>query len=70
AATAILGHSPRDWQVRAAIRILEGEDIMVVAGTGAGKLMVFVLLAIAMELAKSSRLVIVVCLLKALRHDQ
>ncbi|KAH9858428.1 hypothetical protein C2E23DRAFT_712313, partial [Lenzites betulinus] len=70
AATAIFGHSPRDWQVRAAIRILEGEDIMIVAGTGAGKSMVFTLLAIATELAGGSGLIIVVCPLKALQYDQ
>jgi hypothetical protein len=43
---------------------------MAAAGTGAGKSMVFALLAIATELAKSSGLVIVVCPLKALQHDQ
>ncbi|KAI1790168.1 P-loop containing nucleoside triphosphate hydrolase protein [Ganoderma leucocontextum] len=43
---------------------------MTVAGTGAGKSMVFALLAIAAELSGADGLVIVVCPLKALQLDQ
>ncbi|KAI1791171.1 P-loop containing nucleoside triphosphate hydrolase protein [Ganoderma leucocontextum] len=70
AAAAIFGYAPRDWQLKTAIKLLEGHDVMVVAGTGAGKSMVFGLLAIAAELAGSNGLVLVVCPLKALQTDQ
>lgn len=43
---------------------------MVVAPTGAGKSLVFALLAIAAELTKSDALVLVICPLKALQLDQ
>lgn len=70
AAKAIFGYPPRDWQVDTAIQLLEGHDVIVVAATGAGKSMVFGLLAIAAELAGSNGLVLVVCPLKALQMDQ
>ncbi|EPS92563.1 hypothetical protein FOMPIDRAFT_1106204, partial [Fomitopsis schrenkii] len=61
---------PREWQLRAARKTLEGHDTMTVAPTGAGKSMVFALLAIAAELTKSEGLILVICPLKALQLDQ
>ncbi len=69
AVVKVFGYAPCSWQISAAIKILEGRDVMVVAGTGAGKSMVFGLLAIAIALTGGKGLVIVVCPLKALQLD-
>ncbi|KAH9917482.1 uncharacterized protein B0H18DRAFT_853744, partial [Fomitopsis serialis] len=61
----VFGYGPMDWQLGAATKILETNDSMIIAGTGAGKSLVFALLAIAAELTKSDGLVLVVCPLKA-----
>ncbi|KAH9917477.1 uncharacterized protein B0H18DRAFT_883764 [Fomitopsis serialis] len=66
----VFGYGPMDWQLGAATKILETNDSMIIAGTGAGKSLVFALLAIAAELTKSDGLVLVVCPLKALQLDQ
>ncbi|RDX43274.1 hypothetical protein OH76DRAFT_1361351, partial [Lentinus brumalis] len=66
----IFGYAPREWQLRAMQRILEGHDVMTVAGTGAGKSLVFALVAIAAALAGFDGLIIVVSPLKALQNDQ
>ena len=65
----IFGYKPRQWQIDATIKILEGHNTFVLALTGAGKLLMFVMLAIAAELTKSQGLVIVICPLKALQLD-
>lgn len=66
----IFGYEPRAWQLRAMEKILEGHDVMTVAGTGAGKSLVFALIVIAAALANVRGIVIVVCPLKALQNDQ
>ena len=65
----IFGYKPRQWQIDATIKILEGHNTFVLAPTGAGKSLMFVMLAIAAELTKSQGLVIVICPLKALQLD-
>nr|VWO95074.1 ATP-dependent RNA helicase mak5 (EC [Ganoderma boninense] len=66
----IFGYEPRAWQLQTMEKILEGYDVMTVAGTGAGKSLVFALIVIAAALAKVRGLVLVVCPLKALQNDQ
>lgn len=63
----IFGYSPRPAQLRAAVKILEGHDVFIVAATGSGKSLVFALLAIAATLLGLKRVVIVICPLKALQ---
>ncbi|KAI0311153.1 hypothetical protein OF83DRAFT_1047400, partial [Amylostereum chailletii] len=70
ATKAVHGYEPRPWQLKVAMKILEGNNIIAVAGTGAGKSLVFSLLAIATELANFNGTVIVICPLKALQLDQ
>ncbi|GJE85292.1 ATP-dependent DNA helicase RecQ-like protein [Phanerochaete sordida] len=70
AAEEIFGYRPRPDQLRAARKILEGNDVFVVAATGAGKSLVFALVAIAARLLGLQRVVIVICPLKALQMDQ
>ena len=64
------GYSPHDWQVQAALKVLEGSDGMVVAGTGKGKTIIFALLGLAAELSGSNGYYIIVSPLKALEGDQ
>jgi ATP-dependent helicase YprA (DUF1998 family) len=66
----IFGYRPRDWQVKLAEKVLSGHDAIGLAGTGAGKSLVFAMLAIATELAGFSGIVIVICPLKSLQKDQ
>ena len=66
----IFGYEPRDWQVKITEKVLEGHDAIGLAGTGAGKSLVFAMLAIAAELAGFNGLVIVICPLKSLQKDQ
>ena len=66
----IFGYAPRPWQLRAMNKIREGHDVMTVAGTGAGKSLVFALVAIAAALGGFDGLVLVICPLKALQNDQ
>jgi superfamily II DNA helicase RecQ len=66
----IFGYEPRDWQVKITEKVLEGYDAIGLAGTGAGKSLVFAMLAIATELAGFKGLVIVICPLKSLQKDQ
>jgi ATP-dependent helicase YprA (DUF1998 family) len=63
-------HTPREWQLEAALNILTGNDVAVVAGTGMGKSLVFAILATAICLAKFRGMVIVISPLKALQFDQ
>jgi ATP-dependent helicase YprA (DUF1998 family) len=50
---ARFGYYPHDWQLQAAVKVLEGNDGMVVAGTGKGKTIIFALLGLAAELSKT-----------------
>ena len=70
AAEEIFGYRPRLDQLRAARKILEGNDVFVVTATGAGKSLIFALVAIAARLLGLQRVVIVICPLKALQMDQ
>ncbi|CAA7264380.1 unnamed protein product [Cyclocybe aegerita] len=47
----INGHDTKNWQMKLARKVLEGHDAIGIAGTGAGKSLVFGLLALAAELA-------------------
>jgi len=64
------GYFPHDWQVRASLKVLEGNDGMVVAGTGKGKTIIFALLGLAAELSETRGYYIIVSPLKALEGDQ
>jgi len=64
------GYEPHEWQLRAALKVLEGNDGVVVAGTGKGKTMVFALLGLAVELSKTNGHYVIVSPLKALEGDQ
>ena len=66
----IFREKPRDWQVKIMEKVLEGHDAIGLAGTGAGKSLVFAMLAIATELTGFNGLVIVICPLKSLQNDQ
>ncbi|KAF8871850.1 hypothetical protein CPB84DRAFT_1629979, partial [Gymnopilus junonius] len=67
---AIFRYAPRSWQTKVTEKVLEGRDVIAIAGTGAGKSLVFVMLAIAAELAGFEGIVVVVCPLKSLQKDQ
>jgi len=64
------GYEPHGWQLQAALKVLEGDDGIVVAGTGMGKTMIFALLGLAVELSKTKGHYIIVSPLKALEGDQ
>ena len=64
------GYYPHDWQMQAAVKVLEGNDGIVIAGTGKGKTVIFALLGLAAELSKSNGHFIVISPLKALEGDQ
>ncbi|KAI0742046.1 hypothetical protein C8Q80DRAFT_1061251, partial [Daedaleopsis nitida] len=66
----IFGYAPRSWQLQTAMKILEGHNVMTVAGTGAGKSLVFALVAIAAALADFDGLITMISPLKALQNDQ
>lgn len=66
----IFRYSLRGWQTKVVEKMLEGHDAIVIAGTGAGKSLVFVMLAIVAELAGFKGVVIVICPLKSLQKDQ
>ncbi|KAF8996926.1 P-loop containing nucleoside triphosphate hydrolase protein [Cyathus striatus] len=66
----LYGFRPSDWQMQVFERVAEGNDAMVIAGTGYGKSLVFVLLAIAAALAGGNGVVIVISPLKTLQKDQ
>ncbi|CAA7263912.1 unnamed protein product [Cyclocybe aegerita] len=66
----INGHDTKNWQMKLARKVLEGHDAIGIAGTGAGKSLVFGLLALAAELAGSPGIVIVLSPLKSLQKDQ
>ena len=64
------GYEPHSWQLEAAVKVLEGNDGVVIAGTGKGKTMVFALLGLAVKLSKTKGYYIIVSPLKALECDQ
>ena len=64
------GYYPHNWQMQAALKVLEGSDGIVVAGTGKGKTIIFALLSLAAELSESVGHYIIVSPLKALKGDQ
>ena len=66
----IFGYEPRSWQLTLAEKVLEGHDAIGLAETGAGKSLVFAILAVAAELSGFQGLVLVVCPLKSLENDQ
>jgi ATP-dependent helicase YprA (DUF1998 family) len=53
-----------------ALKILEGHDVIVLAGTGAGKSLMFAMVAIAAALVRFKGVVMVIYPLKALQLDQ
>lgn len=61
----IFGYEPRSWQLKLAEKVLEGHDAIGLAGTGAGKSLVFAILAVAAEMAEFQGLVLVICPLKS-----
>ncbi|KIM71086.1 hypothetical protein PILCRDRAFT_17396 [Piloderma croceum F 1598] len=70
ASKKIFGYTPQDWQVKVTLKILEGHDMIVLAGTGAGKSLVFTMVAIAAALVGFKGVVMVICPLKAPQLDQ
>ncbi|KAJ7177278.1 hypothetical protein C8R43DRAFT_820274, partial [Mycena crocata] len=70
ATEAIVGHKPRPWQIQPVLKVLEGNNIFVLAGMGSGKSLIFAMLAIAAELVGFDGVVLVICPLKALQSDQ
>jgi len=70
AAKGSFGYKPHQWQLEAAIKVLEGNDGIVIAGTGKGKTMVFALLGLAVKLSGTKGYYIIVSPLKALEGDQ
>jgi superfamily II DNA helicase RecQ len=58
----IFGYEPRSWQLKLAEKVLEGHDAIGLAGTGAGKSLVFAILAVAAELAEFQGFVLVIYL--------
>ena len=51
-------------------KVLEGHDAIVIAGTGAGKSLIFAMLAVAAALTGFDGVVIVICPLKSLQKYQ
>jgi ATP-dependent helicase YprA (DUF1998 family) len=66
----IFGYLPRSWQTKVTEKVLEGHDVITIAGTGAGESLIFAMLAIAAELADFEGIVFVICPLKSLQKDQ
>lgn len=64
------GYEPHGWQLDAAVKVLEGNDGVVIAGTGKGKTMVFAILGLAVKLSRTTGYYIVVSPLKALESEQ
>jgi ATP-dependent helicase YprA (DUF1998 family) len=64
------GKMPRDWQMQAGLKPMQGEDVFVVARTGAGKSLIFMVTAMAARLAGLDGCLIVVSPLKTLQNDQ
>ena len=64
------GYEPHEWQLQAALKVLEANDGVVVAGTGKGKTMIFALLGLAVSLSKTKGYYVIVLPLKALEGDQ
>jgi hypothetical protein len=69
AAKLVFGHEPRWYQLKAAVKMLEGHDTLVIAGTGAGKTLIYALTGLAARMAGMAGVLIIVCPLKALQMD-
>jgi ATP-dependent helicase YprA (DUF1998 family) len=69
AAEFVFGFKPRWYQLRSALKMLEGHDVIVIAGTGAGKTLIYALTALAAKMAGLTGVLIVVCPLKVLQMD-
>lgn len=68
-----LKYTPDDWQAHLILRLLQGYDSILVAGTGYGKSLIFEGLAVlgGYKVGRGRKpLVILICPLKALEHDQ
>ena len=63
-------YKPHEWQLQAALKVLEANDGVVVAGTCRGKTMIFALLSLAVSLLKTKDYYVIVLPLKALEGDQ
>ena len=64
------GYELYEWQLQTALKVLEGNDGVVVAGTGRGKTMIFALLGLTVELSKTKGHYIIVSPPKTLEGDQ
>lgn len=65
------GIEPRPYQLCTGLMPLENQDLMLIAGTGAGKSMVFTVTAVAGLLSRKKKsVVLVITPLKALEMDQ
>jgi ATP-dependent helicase YprA (DUF1998 family) len=60
------GHTPHDWQIRAISSVLAGNDVLVTAGTGSGKSLVYQ----ALPLARPGALVLALAPINALIKNQ
>lgn len=68
-----LDYLPDDWQVELILRVLEGYDSILTAGTGCGKSLIFEGLAVmGTRVVPKYKipLVVVICPRKALEYDQ
>lgn len=63
------GYEPHEWQLRAALKVLEGSDGAVVAGAGKGK-SIFALLGLAVGLSGTGGRYIIVSPQKTLEGGQ
>ena len=66
----IFSYEPCKWQLDIFEKCAEGHDTFGIAGTGYGKSLVFALLGIAADLARSDTVIMVICPLKSLQKDQ
>jgi len=64
------GYEPYEWQLKTTLKVLEGNDGVVVAGSGKGKTTIFALLGLAVELSKTKGHYIIISPPKTLEGDQ
>jgi superfamily II DNA helicase RecQ len=60
----------RDFQLRAGLELMRNRDVMVVARTGVGKSLIFIVTAAAAQLAGLDGVLFVITPLRALEMDQ
>jgi superfamily II DNA helicase RecQ len=68
--TSAIKHTPYEWQLDVSEAILLGLDCCIVAGTGAGKTLPFVLPLLAQSAQRQRKRCIIISPLNALEHDQ